>query len=205
MLCTGCSAPQPPDAKADYFGVFGIERGYAVDVDDLERRYKDATKILHPDRFARADPRARRASLERSVQLNQAWRILRDPVRRAEYLLSLDGVTVGELSAVAGSTPSGGHVTVPVSQPLLMEILELREALAESRAVGDAARIRTLVANVRARLNNVMRDVAEGFAAATPESREIAARLITVRYYQRFLDEAQAALESQPEGEGHAG
>ncbi len=81
---------------ADHFRVFGLPRKFDLDVADLERRYKEMTKVLHPDRFARADPRARRASLERSVQLNLAWRTLSQPVARAEYLLSLEGIEVGE-------------------------------------------------------------------------------------------------------------
>src|SRR4029453_1834580 len=95
LTCTSWGALQPADPKADHFAVFGVDRRYAVDVADLERRYKDMTKVLHPDRFARADERARRASLKRSIQLNEAWRTLKDPVRRAEYLLSLSGVVVG--------------------------------------------------------------------------------------------------------------
>ena len=70
MLCVHCKAVQLPDPKADCFRVFGIPAAFDVDVADLETRYKEMTKVLHPDRFARADPQARRASLERSVQLN---------------------------------------------------------------------------------------------------------------------------------------
>ena len=84
MLCAGCGAVQPPDLTADHFRVFGLPRKFDLDMTDLERRYKEMTKVLHPDRFARADGRARRASLERSVQLNLAWSTLSQPVARAE-------------------------------------------------------------------------------------------------------------------------
>jgi molecular chaperone HscB len=190
VLCAACNAVQPADPKADYFRVLGIPRAFAVDLVDLERRYKETTKILHPDRFARADAQARRASLERSVQLNEAWRTLKEPIRRAEYLLSLYGVDIGERAG--GSEQSSGHVTLPVPQVVLMEVMELREALAEAQSNKDAREIDALVAKVRSGLDKAMADVAGGFLATPPELSTITARLVAVRYYRRFLDEARA-------------
>jgi molecular chaperone HscB len=190
VLCVSCGAVQPPNPNADYFSVLGIPRAFSVDVSDLERRYKETTKILHPDRFARADPKARRASLERSIQLNEAWRTLKDPVRRAEYLLSLYGVDMGETGRAGRQEQSGGQATQPVPQALLMEILEVREALAEAQAKKDLPRINALIAKVRTHIESVMEDVARLFAASPAELGTAATRLMTVRYYQRFLDEA---------------
>jgi molecular chaperone HscB len=207
-LCASCGAVQPPNAEADYFAVLGIPRAFAVDVADLERRYKDMTKTLHPDRFARADPKARRASLERSIQLNEAWRTLKDPVRRAEYLLSLHGVAVGEAGKGGRQEQSGGQVTQPVPQALLMEILEVREALAEAQAKKDLPGINTLIAKVRTHVESVMWDVARAFAASPVDLGAAAARLMTVRYYQRFLDEAMRIAEAVSDEGGkdlHAG
>ena len=195
MLCVHCKAVQPPDRKADYFRVFGIPTEFAVDASELERRYKEMTKVLHPDRFARADDQARRASLERSVQLNEAWQTLKDPVRRAEYLLSLRGIDVGETSGVGRPGQSGEHATLPVPQVLLMEVLELREALAEAHAAKDLTETEALITKVRSRLGTVMDDVAKGFLASPPELGTIASRLVTVRYYRRFLDEARILWE----------
>jgi molecular chaperone HscB len=208
MLCAGCGAVQPPDPKADYFAVFGISRAFAVDDVDLERRYKDMTKVLHPDRFARSDPQARRASLERSVQLNEAWRALKDPIRRAEYLLLLNGIEVGEAVGGRRSGETDEHATLPVPQVLLMEVLELREALAEAHAAKDVNEAEALIAKVRSRLSTVMEDVAKAFAAPTPDLATAAARLVTVRYYRRFLDEARLLWEMDADvekGGRHAG
>ena len=192
-FCVACGAVQPPDAKADYFQIFGILASHALDETALEQRYKDLTKLLHPDRFARADARARRASLERSVQLNEAWRCLKDPIRRAEYLLSLHGIDIGELAG--GSRQSSEHATLPVPPVLLMEVLELREALATAHAARDVHETEALIAKVRSRLDAVMKDVAKGFVATPPELAIIAARLVAVRYYRRFLDEARLMWE----------
>ena len=206
MLCVHCNAVQPPDAKADFFRVFGIPTAFAVEATELERRYKELTKVLHPDRFARADPQARRASLERSVQLNEAWKILKDPVRRAEYLLSLNGIDVGEMSGVGRPGQSGEHATLPVPPALLMEVLELREALAEAHAAKDLTETEALIAKVSSRLDVVMDDVARGFLTSPLELSTIASRLVTVRYYRRFLDEARTLWEEDtPVPRGRSG
>jgi molecular chaperone HscB len=204
VLCIACKAVQPPDPKADYFRVLGVSRAFAVDMDDLERRYKETTKILHPDRFARADSQARRASLERSVQLNEAWRTLKDPIRRAEYLLSLHGVDMGERMGGSPQEPSRGQATLPVPQVLLMEVMELREALAEAQASKDLPEVEALMGKVRTRLEEVMDDVAHGFTVSPPDLGTVTARLVTVRYYRRFLDEARLIAEalSNEDGKG---
>jgi molecular chaperone HscB len=191
MLCAGCGAVQPPDRTADHFRVFGLPRKFDLDVADLERRYKEMTKVLHPDRFARADGRARRASLERSVQLNLAWRTLSQPVARAEYLLSLQGVAVGEPTGSMRSERPDNRATQPVDTALLVEVMELREALAEARARGDSAKVATLVAGVQVLHDKEMAEVAAGFAAGQPNLAAIAARLVAGRYYRRFLEEAE--------------
>jgi molecular chaperone HscB len=195
VFCTGCGAVQPPDPKADYFRVFGLAPSFALDETALEQRYKELTKLMHPDRYARADPQARRASLERSVQLNEAWRCLKDSVRRAEYLLLLGGIDVGEMAGT-GRQPDD-HQTLPVPPVLLMEVLELREALAAAHAAKDVHETEALIAKVRSRLTAVMDAVARGFAAPKPELGAIASRLVTVRYYRRFLDEARLMWEQE--------
>jgi molecular chaperone HscB len=203
VLCAHCGAVQPPDPRADHFLVFGIERGYAVDVADLERRYKELTKVLHPDRFARADERARRASLKRSIQLNEAWRTLKDPVRRAEYLLSLSGWEVGGEGGTSKPV-DGGRVRLPVAPALLMEVMELREALAEARARGDHARVEALAGEVRGRRAAALRAVTSVFAQKAPDLEAIANDLVAVRYFDRFLDEVAVHEEARAEA-AHGG
>jgi molecular chaperone HscB len=171
--------------------VFGLPRKYDVDVADLEQRYKEMTKILHPDRYARADARAKRASLERSVQHNQAWRTLSQPVARAEYLLSLSGIEVGEGSGKRGEQASN-RATQPVATELLVEVMELREVLADARSKGDNAKIASLAAGVQVLHDKEMAAVTECFAASPPNLPAIAAHLVAARYHRRFLEETQA-------------
>jgi molecular chaperone HscB len=189
--CAACGAIQPPDRTADRFAVLGAPRRFGVDLDAVERRYKELTRVLHPDRFARADPRARRASLARSVQLNEAWRTVKDPVRRAEYLLSLQGIEVG---GEEGTVRRDGDrkERVPVPPALLMEVMELREGLAEARAAGDVARVSALSATVRQRREEALAVAAAALDASPARPDEASAALVSVRYYDRFLEEAVA-------------
>jgi molecular chaperone HscB len=200
VTCGSCGAVQPPDARADHFQVLGVPRRFAVDLGTMEGRYKELTRVLHPDRFARADARARRASLARSVQLNEAWRTLKDPVQRSEYLLALCGIEVGGEQGTLRRGAGGQKERVPVPQALLLEVLELREALAEARAAADHGRVARLAAGVRAQRETAMRAVARAFEAAPPDHAAAADALVAVRYFDRFLEEAAAHEEA-----AHAG
>jgi hypothetical protein len=120
---------------------------------------------------------------------------LQDPIRRAEYLLLLKGIDIGETAATGRQ--STDHQTLPVPPVLLMEVLELREALVVAHAARDVHETEALIAKVRSRLDQVMQDMARGFAAARPDYSTIAARLVTVRYYRRFLDEARLLWEQE--------
>ena len=184
--------------REDHFAVLGVERRYDLDAGALEARYKELSRKLHPDRFAKADPRARRAALQRTVQLNEAWRALKEPLKRAEYLLELGGV---KLATDDGGARSGG---VAAPQELLMEILELREELGEARAAHDDAKVARMGEAMRARAAAAAERVAQGLTGAvTSEGLEAVAReLVALRYYRRFLDEVSAHDEAR-EGAAH--
>jgi molecular chaperone HscB len=162
-----------------------------VDLDQVEKRYRELSRLIHPDRFARADARAKRASMERSVQLNRAWKTLRDPVRRAEYLLSLSGFEVGGEEGTFRRADDGRRQAVPVPQELLLEVMELREGLLEARTGGDLGRVAELTAEVQTRRREGMARVAAALGE-TPPALEVASReLVAVRYHDRFLEEVE--------------
>lgn len=192
LLCAACGVVLPPDTSADHFGVLGVERRYALDLAELEQRYKEMTKVLHPDRWARADARARRFSLLRTVQLNDAWRVLKDPVRRAEYMLAQRGIQVGGEEGTTKQGPDGTTRRMAVSQTLLFEVMELREALAEARAAGDHAKLAALAADVTGRRERSLALAAAELTSGKPRLDVAAGELVAVRYWQRFLDEVNA-------------
>jgi molecular chaperone HscB len=127
LLCPACNKVQPPSG-ADYFQVFGLPRLLAVDTSALEREFHRLSRRLHPDRFARASADEQSWSLAATALLNDAYRTLRDPLQRTEYLLKLEGVKLGEENS--GSSRSADR------QPpadLLEEVFDLNMQLEEMR------------------------------------------------------------------------
>jgi molecular chaperone HscB len=172
---------------ADHFTQLGLPKRFDLDPAELEARYRELSRKLHPDRFAKAEPGERMLSVMASRALNDAYRLLKNPVKRAEYLLSLSGTQISENDKVG--------------QEFLMEILELRETLAEAKASGDAARVAAMGDQVRARRDAAMAAAAglltEGSELSAERQQEIKHHLIAVRYFQRFLDEVTGDEDSE--------
>src|SRR3954465_2554983 len=123
-FCPQCSKILPLPRHADYFSFFGLPRKLTLDAADLEQRFRALSRQFHPDFFYNATPAERRASLERSSYLNDAYRTLKNPVSRIVYLLELEGVlTAADRSETAGSK----HVP----PALLEEVFALNEELDE--------------------------------------------------------------------------
>src|SRR5580700_7483211 len=123
----------------DPFTTLGLPRRYDVDLRAVEKTHRELSRALHPDRYASAGATERRESLNKAADVNEAWRIVRDPVRRAEALFALAGVEVGET-----------HEPKPDPE-LLMEVLEKREALADAKSARDAEKVRVLVGEMHER------------------------------------------------------
>src|SRR5712692_8209457 len=90
-FCPACGKIQPLPHGADYFQFFGLPRKLWMEMGALEAKFHQLSWKLHPDNFVRASENERELFLERSSQLNDAYRALRDPVARVEYLLLIEG------------------------------------------------------------------------------------------------------------------
>jgi molecular chaperone HscB len=194
-FCVACGALQPANDSADAFAVLGLPARYGVDLATAEAAYKEMSRQVHPDRFATADPRARRASLARTVQLNQAWLTIKDPLRRAGYLLERAGVSLGggdgKQSVGGGDDKRTAEVSAPPA--FLLEIIELHEELRAARRAGDSVKVAFMAEEIRGRAAQSMAGIAEALESGERPQLEKAARsLMAMRYYQRFLDEALA-------------
>ncbi|HVT05997.1 MAG TPA: Fe-S protein assembly co-chaperone HscB [Polyangia bacterium] len=189
-LCAACGTVLPAEDKQDRFAVLGVPRKFSVDLSAAEGNFKKLSRQVHPDRFATADPRARKAALSRTVQLNEAWRTLKDPLRRAEYLLELAG-----FGLKGDDRKREDAATREVSAPpvLLMEILELREELADAQRAGNTTKVQSMANTMRARHGETLAALAAALDDGGAGKLEEAARLmVALRYYQRFLDEVPA-------------
>ena len=132
LFCPHCSKIQPPPG-GDYFSVFGLEPRLNLDLAALEHEFHRLSRKLHPDRFARALENEKQWSLADTALLNDAYRTLKDPLRRTEYLLKLKGAEIGEeYSGKDRKDPS----RVPAD--LLEEVFELNMQLEEMRAASEA-------------------------------------------------------------------
>jgi molecular chaperone HscB len=134
LLCPDCGKIQSA-ANTNYFQVFGLPRGLALDTGALEQEFHRLSRRLHPDRFARATANEQQWSLANTALLNDAYRTLRDPILRTEYLLSLQGIQLEEQSRAATDlAKSTGTQKKQVAPPdLLEEAFELNMALEEMR------------------------------------------------------------------------
>jgi molecular chaperone HscB len=131
LFCPHCSKIQPPPG-GDYFSVFGLEPKLNLDLSALEHEFHRLSRKLHPDRFARAEENEKQWSLADTALLNDAYRTLKDPLHRTEYLLKLEGAEIGEEFAAANGKDRKDPSRVPAD--LLEEVFELNMQLEEMRA-----------------------------------------------------------------------
>ncbi len=134
-FCSSCGKVQPP-VPVDYFTFFGFSRKLNLDTAALEKEFYALSRRLHPDVFGQADERERSWSLEQSSMLNDAYRTLKDPIKRTEYLLRLEGIELEEQSKQATEKARAtGELKKQVVPPdLLEEVFELNMHLEELRA-----------------------------------------------------------------------
>ncbi len=184
MFCPSCRKLQPVGRSEDYFSLLGLPREFGIDLPELERRFRELSRLLHPDRFARAEPRERRLSLERATRLNDAFRALRDWRQRAGYLLRLSGTDV---------FAEGRTFADP---DFLEEQLEWREQLAVANSDGDAPALGRIAASAREKLARLEDEVARRFGDERWYSDlnvDIARRLSRARYYDNIIADAERA------------
>ena len=124
----------------NYFELFSLPRHLQIDLPGLERSFYSQSRRLHPDRFASRPPSEQAAALGQSSQLNDAYRTLREPISRTEYLLSLEGVQLEEQSRQAtDAAKATGTAKKQVAPPdLLEEAFELNMQLEDMRLARGA-------------------------------------------------------------------
>jgi molecular chaperone HscB len=170
----------------DAFKILGIGRAFHLDADELERRYLALSRQLHPDRFAKALPRERLLATSKTTELNDAYKILKNDIKRAEYILKQEGYDLADEKSSS----------VKADPQLLVEMMELNERLADGD--NDA-----LTGEVRARRAQSRHDLDERFSAFEAGDQtvlpELAQVLVAMRYYDRFL--ARAAPHDDGEGD----
>jgi molecular chaperone HscB len=169
----------------NHFELFGLQPSVDVDVKALEQRYRELALTTHPDRQPDAAARVQAASL--SATLNEGLRLLKDPARRATYLLKLLGVDLDAEHAAS-------QVQLPME--FLEEVLERREALERATSQGDLPAARALADAIAAARAEALAGAQAALRAQDVPLATLA--LARLRYYGRFLEEFDVFQENQP-------
>ncbi len=137
----------------NHFELFGLAPTFALEAEALERSYRDIQSKVHPDRFAHAGDAERRASLQWTTRVNEAYRTLKDPLQRAKHLLELRGVDVAFETNTA------------MPADFLVQQMALRELLEEAVQTKDAAALDTLRKNLAGEKGALERRIGESIDA----------------------------------------
>jgi molecular chaperone HscB len=173
LFCGHCKKIQPIPSSVDYFEVLGLPHKLRIDPKDLEKRFHDLSRRLHPDFYQNRGDAEREISLRNAALVNNAYRTLRNPEARAEYLVR---------------RIEGGNEEVSIQPPadLFEEILELQETLEEYKSFSgedvERERLREKLASARTGLNERSQklfvrlekafDAWDGLAREDQEARE---------------------------------
>jgi molecular chaperone HscB len=164
LFCAACGKIQPLAQGMDYFAFFGLPQKLRIDTAELEKRFHQLSWKLHPDNFVRATEKEREISLALSSELNDAYRALREPLSRVEYLL-----------ARSGMRKEGAHKQQAPPE-LLEEVFELNESLDELRESREADEHGAAVgmSGIRAKLEAAEKNFAEKLEEADAQLDVIA-------------------------------
>jgi molecular chaperone HscB len=170
----------------DHFERLGLPRRFALDLREVERQYRARSRAIHPDFHQLGATSEQQASLDATARLNEAYAALRDPFKRAEYLLQLEG----------GPSASEQKEMPP---EFLEEVLELRMAIEELRETepADSPARKEMEERLEQRREMMLQEVENDFAAMTPANRKdvlisIRRRLNAIKYIQGLLRDLRA-------------
>jgi molecular chaperone HscB len=182
------TAPTPAtNTISDYFALFGLPRKLWIEMRGLEQKFLQMSWKLHPDNFVNASAEEQELSLKRSSELNDAYRVLRDPVARVEYLLGIENMR------------KEGEHKQQAPPELLEEVFDLNESLEELREAKSSggnlaalkSRLETAEKNFQEKLGEVdsqLQNTAREWDAAVEASADEAARKKIMARLNEYLN-----------------
>ena len=165
--------------QSDDFELFGLPRRFSLVGSELDQRWKDLQRQVHPDKFAAEGDSAQRLAMQWSVRVNEAYRRLKDPLARAAYLCSL------------GGSPVNAHSNTAMPTAFLMQQMQWREELDDASNVQALESLRAKVYAAQQRLLGQCAEHLDGaydFAAASEDVRSL-------MFIDKFLRDLDARLE----------
>jgi molecular chaperone HscB len=158
-FCASCGKLQQVAGTNDFFALFGMPRKLWIEMNALEQKFLQLSWKLHPDNFVNATETERELSLKRSSELNDAYRVLRDPVARVEYLLGLENMR------------KEGEHKQQAPPELLEEVFELNESLDELREAKSSG---ADLAALKSRLESAEKNFGEKLSEVDAQLQETA-------------------------------
>lgn len=174
------------DLTQDFFALFELPRTFALDESVLDHAWHELQSQVHPDRHAHLSDLEKRRSMQWATRVNEAYRTLKKPLPRAQYLLELAGVDADLETNTA------------MSAEFLMEQMEWREAVEEARAAGDVDELEQLHQRLRVHSREVMDGLGRELDDAHdyPAAADTVRRLMFIEKLQHEIDDALEALET---------
>ncbi len=178
------------DFSSSFFQLFGLPRTFGIDAAQLDSRYRELQRIVHPDRYVNASDQERRIAMQQATRINEGYQTLKDPLKRGRYLLELGGFVF-----------SDQHHTTRDPE-FLMRQMELREALGAVKTAGDPlAVIAGLIEGITDDFAALASELQSQFTGGDCSDPEAAAdTLMKMQFFRRLQEEAQeleAALEDE--------
>ena len=173
------------DFSQDHFALFGLPRRYSIDLPELEKLYRDVQTRVHPDKHVNLSDAERRLAMQWSTQVNEAYQTLRQPLRRARYLLLLGGIDLG----------LERNTAMPAE--FLMQQMEWREALEEVQHAADYPALEELHTRMKQEMAEQYLRLETQLDVA-PDSLAAAGTVRQMMFQEKLLqeiDEALAAME----------
>jgi len=173
-----------------HFDRFGLPQAFDVDLELLDRNYRELQRSVHPDRFVNASDRERRLSMQQATLINEGYQVLKDPLQRGRYLLQLDGREFDDERNTTSDTA------------FLMEQMELREALADVRGSEDSFQaLGQIMDRIAADIDRLVGELQDQFSKADADSLDGAADSLTKMQFFRRLQEEAGEIEADLEDE----
>lgn len=166
LFCSKCKVLQEPPENVTYFDIMGIPKSYDVTVTQIQKKYKELQKLLHPDKFSTKSEKEKEISEYFSSLVNKAYTTLSHPLKRGLYMLKLNNIIISE-------------ETDSINAEFLMEIMEKNEEIDE--ADNDREKIKQLMQENERLLSNLTKDVADAFRKEDIKKAETL--LIRMKYY----------------------
>jgi len=178
------------DLSSTHFELFGLPPSFEIDREQLDIRFRELQRTVHPDRFANASDQERRISMQQATRINEGYETLKDPLRRGRYLLELGGY---EFNAEHQTT----------SDPeFLMEQMELREALGEVRGSPDPLeKLGAIMERIATDFDALADRLKDNLADGQTNNHDVAADTLMKMQFFRRLDEEAGELEALLEDE----